>query len=47
MAGYVSVPFFATLTGAKISEVIELGDVAALIVGKLEVWDDITKEILK
>ena len=25
MAGYVSVPFFATLTGAQISQVLELG----------------------
>ncbi|MEM8898068.1 MAG: AMP-binding protein [Bacteroidota bacterium] len=40
MAGYVSVPFFPTLTGKQIAEVLELGDVKALFVGKLEVWDD-------
>ena len=39
MGGYVSVPFFATLTGEQIAEVLELGDVDALIVGKMEVWD--------
>lgn len=40
MAGHVSVPFFATLTGKQIAEVLELGDVDLLFVGKLEVWDD-------
>ncbi|MFT6808721.1 MAG: long-chain acyl-CoA synthetase [Saprospiraceae bacterium] len=40
MAGFVSVPFFPTLTGSQISEVLRLGDVALLIVGKTEVWDD-------
>ncbi len=40
MAGYVSVPFFPTLTGKQIAEVLEIGDVKALFVGKLEVWDD-------
>ncbi len=39
MAGYVSVPFFPTLTGDQIGEVLELGDVDALFVGKLEVWE--------
>ena len=38
MAGYVSVPFFPTLTAEQINEVLELGDVDALFVGKLEVW---------
>lgn len=38
MAGYISVPFFATLTGEQIAQVLELGDVDALFVGKLEVW---------
>ena len=40
MGGYVSVPFFATLTGEQIKQVLELGDVKALFVGKMEVWDD-------
>lgn len=40
MAGYVSVPFFPTLTGDQIAQVLELGDVKALIAGKMEVWDD-------
>ena len=45
LAGYVSVPFFPTLTGDQIAEVIRLGDVDALFVGKLEVWDDMKKGI--
>ncbi|MEM6772820.1 MAG: AMP-binding protein, partial [Bacteroidota bacterium] len=40
MAGHVSVPFFATLTGDQIAEVLHLGDVALLFAGKTEVWDD-------
>ena len=40
LAGHVSVPFFATLTGDQIAEVLELGDVALLFVGKTEVWED-------
>ena len=39
MAGHVSVPFFATLTGEQIGEVLELGDVELLFVGKTEVWE--------
>ncbi|WP_116125737.1 AMP-binding protein [Lewinella sp. IMCC34183] len=39
MAGHVSVPFFATLTGEQIAEVLELGDVKLLFAGKTEVWD--------
>lgn len=40
MAGYVSVPFYATLTSKQINEVLRLGDVDALFVGKLEVWEE-------
>ncbi len=42
MAGYVSVPFFATLTGKQINQVLDLGDVDMLIIGKIDtpVWDD-------
>ena len=40
MAGHVSVPFFATLTGEQIKEVLDLGDVKLLFVGKTEAWDD-------
>lgn len=40
MAGYVSVPFFATLSGEQLQEVLELGDVKALFVGKVEDWDN-------
>ena len=40
MAGMVSVPFFPTLTGKQINEVLKLGDVDALFIGKLDVWED-------
>ncbi|MCP9235736.1 AMP-binding protein [Lewinella sp. JB7] len=39
MAGHVSVPFFATLTGEQIAQVLDLGDVDLLFVGKTEVWE--------
>ncbi|MGB3801493.1 MAG: AMP-binding protein [Lewinella sp.] len=45
MAGHVSVPFFATLTGEQIAEVIELGDIDLLIVGKTEVWESMATGI--
>jgi long-subunit acyl-CoA synthetase (AMP-forming) len=45
MAGYVSVPFYATLTSDQINEVLQLGDVDALFVGKLEVWDEMKKGV--
>lgn len=45
MAGYVSVPFYPTLTGDQIKEVLELGDVKALFVGKTEVWEDMKRGI--
>ncbi len=47
MAGYVSVPFFATLTGKQIAQVLKLGDVKALFVGKMEVWDDMKTGVPK
>ena len=45
MAGYVSVPFFPTLTSDQINEVLSLGDVDALFVGKMEVWDEMQKGV--
>ena len=45
MAGHVSVPFFATLTGDQIAEVLKLGDVDLLFVGKMEVWDNMKSGI--
>ena len=49
MAGYVSVPFFATLTGDQINQVLDLGDVDLLITGKIEkpVWADMKNGISK
>ena len=45
MAGYVSVPFFPTLTSDQINEVLRLGDVNALFVGKMEVWEEMQKGV--
>lgn len=40
MAGYVSVPFYANLSGKQLNEVISLGDVDLLLFGKLDGWED-------
>ncbi|MEM6321881.1 MAG: AMP-binding protein [Bacteroidota bacterium] len=40
MAGYISVPFYPTLTGDQLGQVLDIGDVDALFVGKTEVWED-------
>ena len=45
MAGHVSVPFFPTLTGEQIGEVLKLGDVDVLCVGKMEGWDEMGKGV--
>ena len=47
MAGYVSVPFYPTLTSEQINEVLRLGDVDALFVGKMEVWEEMKKGVPK
>jgi long-subunit acyl-CoA synthetase (AMP-forming) len=39
MGGFVSVPFYPTLSGPDLAEVIELSHIKALFVGKLEHWD--------
>lgn len=45
MAKLVSVPFFPTLTGQQLAEVLKLGDVELLFVGKTVVWDDMKRGI--
>lgn len=45
MAGYISVPFFPTLDGDQIREVLKLGDVDALFIGKIDNWDEMQKGI--
>lgn len=40
MAGFVSVPFYANLTGEQLKEVIELGDIDLVLFGRVEGWDD-------
>ncbi len=42
MAGFVSVPFYPTLTGKQLGELIEMGDVKILFAGKLENWETLT-----
>lgn len=39
MGGYVSVPFYPTLSQEDLEEVIVLSDIKALFVGKLEHWE--------
>ena len=39
MAGFVSVPFYPTLTGRQLGELIKMGDVKTLFVGKLDNWE--------
>lgn len=40
MGGFVSVPFYPTLPAEDLQEVIELSNIKALFVGKLEQWDN-------
>jgi long-subunit acyl-CoA synthetase (AMP-forming) len=47
MAECVSVPFFPTLSGDQLAEVIELGDVELLFVGKTTVWEDMKTGVPK
>jgi len=39
MGGYVSVPFYSSLPGDQLAQVIEMADLKALFIGKLESWD--------
>lgn len=47
MAGYVSVPLYPTLTAEQLKEVLHLGDVAALFIGKIESWDTMKEGVPK
>jgi len=40
MAGFVSVPFYPTLDGKQLAEVIDLGDVDLLLFGKVDGWEN-------
>ncbi len=40
MGGYVSVPLYASLPKDQLAEVIELGDLQAIFLGKLDNWGD-------
>ncbi|MEO1434419.1 MAG: AMP-binding protein [Bacteroidota bacterium] len=40
MAGFISVPFYANLKGQQLNEVIQLGDVDLVLLGKVEGWED-------
>ena len=39
MGGYVSVPFYASLTADQLEEVLRKSDCKALFIGKLDYWD--------
>jgi long-chain acyl-CoA synthetase len=39
IGGYVSVPFYPTLSASQLEEVIRLGDIKAIFVGKLDNWE--------
>jgi len=39
MGSYVSVPFYSSLPGDQLAEVIEMADLDALFIGKLDHWD--------
>lgn len=45
MAGYISVPFFPSLKGEELENLLDFGDVDLLFVGKIETWDDIGSHI--
>ena len=45
MAGYVSVPFYASLTADQLAEVLEKSDCKALFVGKMDHWDKAREEV--
>ncbi len=40
MAGYISVPFYPTLTAKEIKTLLEFGDVDMLFTGKVEDWEN-------
>lgn len=45
MAGCVSVPFYPSLKTDELKQVLELGDVDLLLVGKLDEWDEKSKGV--
>ncbi len=45
MAGFVSVPFYANMTGEQLKEVIALGDIDLVLFGRVEGWDDMKRGI--
>jgi len=45
IGGFVSVPLYASLPKKQLAEVIELGDLKAIFLGKLDAWGDRTAAI--
>lgn len=45
MAGHISVPLYPTLTAHQIKEVLEIGDVAAIFIGKLDTWESMKEGV--
>jgi len=46
MGGYVSVPFYSSLPGDQLAEVVRLSDVKAVFLGKLDYWTEAHVETL-
>lgn len=40
MGGYVSVPYYSSLPGAQLAQVVKLSDIKAIFIGKLEHWTE-------
>ena len=47
MSGHVSVPLYATLTGKQLNEVLTIGDVELVFIGKIDEWKDMSTGIPK
>jgi len=46
IGGFVSVPLYSSLPGPQLSEVVKLGELKAIFVGKLDHWDDLHKDAI-
>lgn len=45
MSGHVSVPLYPTLNAEEITQVLTIGDIVLLFVGKLDVWDQMKEGV--
>lgn len=47
IGGFISVPFYASLSATQLEEVIEKSDCKAIFVGKLDKWDDNKSKVVE